>query len=390
MSARLSSNGVRVLCIVLNDFRNDSRVLKECLSLQAAGYQPQVVALHEPGLPESEQQQGISVHRIALKTRSWSKHRAVHLLKYAELFLRVLWRYRGYAIVHCHDLDALPMGVGLKLLSPGRTRLVYDAHEYESHQRPGQSAKVTWLLQRLEGGLIRFADRVITVSASIAREYTRLYGIAEPAVVLNCPVYKAPPEQDKFREAFPIAPEQMIFLYQGGLGPGRGVEQILAAFEAMNGSDKVVVFMGYGPLADSIRAVAARCPRVFLHAAVSPAVLMEYTASADVGLCPIQDSCLSYHYCLPNKLFEYMMAGLPVIASNLPEMQALITREQVGWVLQDFSVTALQAAVEQLKPDDIAQRKTAVASVACRYNWAHQEPVLHAVYQGLTEKTAGA
>ena len=102
----------------LNNFTNDSRVLKECISLQGAGYHVQVIALHENNLLEKEHVQGLPVHRVKLKTRNWSKCKPIQLVKYFELTLRVVKKFRNKVdVVHCHDLNTLPLGFLIKKFS---------------------------------------------------------------------------------------------------------------------------------------------------------------------------------------------------------------------------------------------------------------------------------
>ena len=107
---------IKVLSIVLNNFKNDSRVLKENISLQNAGYHVKVVALHEEPLEEYENVQGLSVHRVKLKTRHWPKHTLVQFIKYFEFIYRCVKKYRKTNIVHCNDLNALPIGVIIKMI----------------------------------------------------------------------------------------------------------------------------------------------------------------------------------------------------------------------------------------------------------------------------------
>jgi glycosyltransferase involved in cell wall biosynthesis len=373
---------VRVLHVVLNDFRNDSRVLKECTSLRAHGYEVLVAALHGPGLPSREEVSGFEVRRIALWSSRLPKGKVAGVCRRIELLLRIALGCRGNDVLHCHDLEALPIGVVMKLASLWSARLIYDAHEYESNQSPGQSERRTRALQAIERVLIRAVDHTITVSPSIAREYVRLYGVPEPAVVLNCPPLQDPVPASRFRERFGIAESQSIFLYQGRLTVGRGVEETVQAFEAMPDDSRVIVFMGYGPLDGFVQEAARRSTRIFWHPAVHPDELISFTASADVGLCLIEDSCLSYRYCLPNKLFEYIMAGIPVIASDLPEMRRVVKEEGVGALVADFRPDAIAGAIRACLRSDIEAGRRASGLARLKYCWERQESTLLGIYEG--------
>jgi glycosyltransferase involved in cell wall biosynthesis len=170
--------------------------------------------------------------------------------------------------------------------------------------------------------LIGYADVVITVSPSIADEYVLMYGIKRPALVLNAPEYKEVEKRDIFREKFGISKECKIFLYQGGLSPKRG---ILEFARYIDGRENLAyVIMGYGVLEDEIKEFAKSSENVFFHEAVPPDVLLEYTSSADIGICIEEPICRSWDYALANKLFEYLMVGLDVVVGGVSEMKRFV------------------------------------------------------------------
>lgn len=375
-----------VALLVLNPFTNDSRVLKEAQSLKRAGYEPFVVALHESDLPERETVHGIDVQRVRLLSRGWPKVLPVQLFKYVEWLWRAFLLARKAAIVHCNDLPTLPAGAVARMLSLKRTRVVYDAHEFEINDvanEPRWKIRVKSLMERF---WIRHADATMTVSESIAEEYVRMYGIAKPALVLNCPPLAPPPKADIFRSTLGIAKDAIIFLYQGGLAPGRGIEPIIDAFKRMPDDKRVVVFMGYGPLAGSIAHAAAASPNIYYHPAVSPDDLPSYTASADVGLCLIENLCLSYFYCLPNKLFEYIMASLPVVVSDLPELRRMVTDHAIGWIVPDDQENAINNAIQHIDRQALASCEQAMRRCREQYHWGEQENKLLQVYEKLNAK----
>ena len=372
----------KVTSIVLNNFKNDSRVLKENISLQNAGYDVKVVALHDEGQKEFESIQNIPVHRIKLKSRGWSKNKIVQLFKYFEFIYRVVKEYKDSDIIHCNDLNALPIGVLTKKFFNKNVKVVYDAHEYETEIN-GLHGFQKKLTKQLEKYLIKYADRVITVSDAIAGEYVKLYNIEKPLLVLNTPPYKEIVKKDIFRETLNIGKDKTIFLYQGGLSSGRGIEILLDTFKLINDEKSVIVFMGYGPLEELVVSISKEYKNIYFHKAVSPDVLLDYTSSADFGISTIEDSCLSYRYCLPNKMFEYLMAELPVIVSNLYEMRRLVENNQIGVVAKENTPDGLKEAIEKsVKLDKIELSKN-IKKVKNIYNWEEQEKILLEVYKGL-------
>ncbi len=372
-----------IASLVLNNFKNDSRVLKENISLQNAGHEVIVVALHEEPLSERETVQNIPVHRIKLKSRGWSKNKFIQLLKYFEFIYRVVKQYKGSDILHCNDLNALPIAVIIKKFFNKNVKIVYDAHEYEINDVPNEgkiSIKIKYYLEKF---LIKYADKVITVSDAIADEYVRLYNIKKPALVLNTPVYQEIEKKDIFRETLNIGKDKVIFLYQGGLSRGRGIEILLETFKTIDNKDAVIIFMGYGPLEDLILMTEKENDNIYFHKAVSPDILLDYTGSADFGISTIEDSCLSYRYCLPNKIFEYLMAEIPVIVSNLYEMKRLVEKNSIGMVAHENTPSGLEEAIKEAVRLDKKVLQENIQKVKEIYNWESQEKVLLEVYKDL-------
>lgn len=373
---------MKIVNLVLNSFVNDSRVLKTSRTLFSFGYDVCVVALHDTVLKEHETISGISVHRIKLVSRAWSKHRLIQAIKLFEFIMRFVFRYRKFDALHCNDLSGLFVGVCCKLTRP-KIIIVYDSHELAINDVPNQSARSIKLKKMLEGFLIKFSHNVINVSDSIANEYARLYNIPKPHLVLNCPAYYEQPKRNLFRESLGIRSDQTIFLYQGGLSNGRGIELLLEAFSNLDSDRNVLVCMGYGPLEGLIREKAQQHSTVLFHPAVTPEVLLNYTSSADYGVSFIEDSCLSYRYCLPNKMFEYLMAGLPVLTSNLFEMKRLVEKEGVGIVAEENTVDGFKKAVEASLNQDYAAIQKNVFAARKKYCWEEQEKVLKEIYHAL-------
>jgi glycosyltransferase involved in cell wall biosynthesis len=141
--------------------------------------------------------------------------------------------------------------------------------------------------------------------------------------------------------------------------------------------------MGYGPLEELIRERSRKYSTIFFHPAVNPNVLLNYTSSADYGVSFIEDCCLSYRYCLPNKMFEYLMAGLPVLTSNLWEMKRLVETEGVGIVAQENTVEGFRQAVTASLKQDYAMTQENVFATRKKYCWEEQEKVLKEIYDAI-------
>ncbi|CUU68772.1 putative glycosyl transferase [Campylobacter hyointestinalis subsp. hyointestinalis] len=374
-----------IILIVLNNFKNDSRVLKESVSLKNAGYNVKVVALYEDLLSEFDNINGIDVHRIKLKSKNWSKNKLIQILKYMEFMYKVIKLYRKNDIFHCNDLDTLPIGVIIKLFFNKKAKLVYDAHEFEINQKPFQSKLSIKLNYFLEKKLIKYTDTCFTVSQSIASEYNRLYRV-KPVILFNAPNFKEPIKTDKFRENLPIKKDSIILLYQGGLMRGRGLELWIEAFKRRKDDKVVMVFMGYGELEEDIKKAVKSTSNIFYHPAVSPDVVLDYTAATAAAVSYIYNSCLNYYYCMPNKLFEYTMVGLPVIVSNLKDMGYVVKKYKLGVVVNNDTIDAINLAIDELLGMDMANLRCNALKFAKEYCWENQEIKMLNEYKKLDHK----
>ena len=371
------------LHVSLTEFRNESRVLKEVETLIRFKLFDKVYvsALHASDLPVSQVfGEGIEVFRIKLVTRKFGSGLFFKFLRYLEYCFKIVVRYKSSNIncVNVHSLGLLPLGVLLKFFF--KARLVYDAHELETEAN-GPSGVVKRLAGCIERVLIKYVDMTIVVSESISDWYALTYSMPRPVVVLNSPRRRCLSQCNYFREQLGIREDQLIFLYQGALFPGRGVHLILEAFKARRDDSVVVVFMGYGELEKDVVASAAKFGNIFFYPAVSPQVVLDYTSSADVGVSLIEATCLSYYYCMPNKLFEYAMAGLPVIVSNMKEMSEFVRFNRVGVVADQCSVGAINQAIDVFLSCDLSEMKSRSYVAACKFSWEVQEQKMISAYE---------
>ncbi len=368
-----------VVSLVFNDFRNDIRVLKEAVSLSVLDFKVIVAATSNGELPREENVKGVRVERIGI---SGFNLLPLDLMIY---WFKCCWRYRRQSIFHCNDLYALPIGVFIKKFINTASKVVYDCHEHETeaHVYAGRA-----LLKRAaklaERHLIKYADRVITVSDSIADDYVRLYGIEKPRLILNCPEYRKYERQDLFRTEYQIPPQDRILLYQGEYRKGRGLEIIIDCFNRLPEDLRIVlVLLGYGPYGSHLRSIVTNRRKIFIHEPVGMDRYMDYVASADIGIHLMESTCLNHEYALPNKLFEYAMAGLPVIVSNLKEMRRVVESNRIGYVLRANRAEDLLEVLRKVNDADLEEFRPGLDKVASVYNWEAQEKTLVQIYRDL-------
>jgi glycosyltransferase involved in cell wall biosynthesis len=375
--------------LVLNPYTHDTRVEKEAATLTGAGYQVTVVAEAGPGLPASEVRDGVRVVRVA---RRRSRLRGLRLLGYARQLEQVLIAQRPQ-ILHAHDSNALlPVARAARQL---HVPFVYDAHDlWTGRPRRGRSRLYFWLSQFyfrwLESRLLPRAAAHLTVSPPIARHLERAYRLPEVTLVPNYPPAEASPPRRELR-ALPggerIPPGAETILYLGGLMAQRGIEQLVRAVAELPAAH--LVLLGDGSLAGAIGALADRigiAERVHLLAPVPPDEVVAFASSATIGVSPIIPSCLNYRYSLPNKLFQYMAAGIPVVASDFEQVRGVVVDRGAGVTVEMTDPRAIAGALRRLLADPAARAemgRSGRAAIARDLNWERSAAALLAVYRGL-------
>ena len=363
------------LHISLTEFRNESRVLKETNSILNNNIASKIyiASLYTNDLEEEKiYKDNLILNRFNLSSRRFNKNLFIQVLKYLEFIFRVSFFYRkkNIKMVNIHSIALLPLGLLLKYLY--KAILVYDTHELETEIN-GLKGMRKKLAKFMEKRLIKKCDIIFVVSENIADWYENEYNIKRPVVVKNAPRLIDTKKTNHFRENLSIKEDSIIVLYQGGLSKGRGIDLLLECFKKRDDDKVVIVFMGYGQLEEEIKNVSKERINIFFHPAVSPEIVLEYTASADIGISFIENICLSYYYCLPNKLFEYAMVGLPVIVSNMKEMKELVEKYNMGIVVVDNKLESINNAIDKILQSDIKQMKQNSRRCAEENSWAEQE-----------------
>lgn len=359
-------------------FLNESRILREARSLSRLNLFDQIdlIGIGQDGIaPVEVVQNDIRIVRIGQRGGTGLLEK---IARTGEWSRAVYQRYYNKKIgcINCHSVATLPLGVMLR--NSTRAKLVYDAHELETETN-GLAGVRKFLTKHSERKLIRHVDHCIFVGSAIEQWYIREYGLCNTTVLYNCPVRRQVGSADHFRKFFQIPSNIPIFLYQGMIGKGRGISNLVEAFSAFSGQ-VALVFMGYGPLTEWIANEAKRRPGVHYYPAVSPDQILDYTAAADFGLSVIEPTSLSYDYCMPNKLFEYVMANKPVLVSPTTEQSAFVRKQRIGEVTSGTTPVAIREGVKNLLSRDRNELQVALVRTADEYCWEGQEKKLYEVY----------
>lgn len=366
------------LLLALNPLVHDSRMLRLASYFRSCGRFSRVLVLGlcERGDSENFQDWPAEVFRASrpLPTLGQPLARAgLSAFSFLRLALKVARQLRGQkGWIWAADADGLAFGWLLSRLlgSP----LIYDAHEFwpaESGRR-GMGTVLRWL----EKTLITRASALTTVSDAIAEAYLAHYALpSPPEVILNTPVPKDPGE--------PVIdlrlPGVQTLLYQGHLVADRRLLEFIQAFRSREpGPPMRLAFLGHGPLLKQLQAMQG--PDLVVYPSVRPQQLLAVTQTASAGLVLLDPRNQNHQLTLTNKLFEYLQAGIPILATDCcPEMTRILSHYQLGTVFADDSPDSVQAALRELQRWLAPQGSSPSRSVEAQrtFAWCHQEVKLN-------------
>jgi glycosyltransferase involved in cell wall biosynthesis len=377
------------LHLVLNNFQNDSRVLRETQSIFDTGMfdEINIAAFWEKGLEEHEHIGNKRVvWRVPLRSRKLRKNIITQLMQYLEWMIKIIVRFKkeNITVIHCHDLPALPVGVFFKKFK--KAKLIYDAHELETETIYLEGIKKK-MAKFLEKRLIPFIDGLIVVSDSIAAWYKDQYAVRNVYRIRNIP-YKQPHynsgNSNMLKEKFDIEEDAILFICQGVLKANRGIEILLDSFSRMD-RNKHIVFMGFGACEDLINQYQRECPNIHFQPVVSPEEIIQHSRHADAGISLVENRCLSYYYSLPNKVFEYILSELPIIVSDFPDMGKIVDEYHCGWKVNPVQDDIYHLINSITKDDILSKKKNVQIYKDMIVGWEKEKTKLQQLYQSLPE-----
>ena len=361
--------------ITTGSFHNASRDKRELAVVKSLGLKTLVVAKGESTVVKEID--GWKVH--ALSTRPIG-HFPI-LTKINRLLSLITWAYYIRSLkanyLSCHDLYALFIGwlstLGISKIK--RPILIYDSHEFEAGKNTdGKRGKIKiWLIIRLERFLIRKAQLNIMVNKTIAYKVQKLHKLkVKPLVVRNIPQYwtistqECKEQRQIFFDQLQIQNKTFLLMYHGGIMRGRGIENLLIALSKLENVAIILLGNGENEYISNLKTIIKQLnieKIVLFHPAVPQSILWRYVGAVDVGMITIQNICPSYYYSLPNKLFENIQAITPVIASNFPEIAAIVEEYNIG------------ICCDPSKPEEIAKSIILMQSDNLKYN-SHKKGLL--------------
>ena len=366
----------RAIVSVTNDLYTDNRVDKICRFLEKQGYSVLLVGR-------------IRKNSNALPTRSYRTKRMKLIyekgaLFYAEynfrLFMYLLF-HRATLLVS-NDLDTLLANYAASKFKPNAT-LVYDSHEYftevpELTSRP----KIKKIWEGIEAWIFPKLQTIYTVNESIAQLYRNKYK-KDVAVIRNIsPSWK--PLSVMTKRDLGIPDDKFIIIIQGaGINIDRGAEEAVEAMKLIENA--VLIIVGDGDVIPQLKLTVTHYDlneKVLFFGKRPYSEMMNFTYLADVGLTLDKPTNLNYKFSLPNKVFDYIHAGTPIICTDLVEISAIVNNHKLGLIIADLSAENLAEKIKELQHNSslLAEMKANCKTASLIENWEHESQILEQIY----------
>ncbi|MFD1451546.1 glycosyltransferase [Oceanobacillus sojae] len=421
----------KVCMFVWNHFTNDARVLRECTALSEEGYSVDLVCIHDPnhkGLPRLEHRNSnFKIYRVRryplllefiqkifrkstqnkllglLVLLLWGiaiyfqpiiigiltvlafvflKTKAKVVWIRSSIILRMILRgLRGdYSIYHSNDLNTLPQGYVCSKLRFRKRKLIYDSHEVQTSRTGYDSGAYG----KSEKFFINKIDSMIVENHTRAKYNEELYGFY-PNVVYNYPFKQENKLQEKvdFREILNIPPEEKILLYQGGIQAGRGLDKLIKAAPLFK--EGTLVFIGDGRIKPDLEKMVEDMDlskKVKFLSKVPVEKLPAYTRNGCIGFQVLNNINYNHYSASSNKLFEYIMSDVPVVACSFPEIKKVVEGEDIGVCVDSHDYQSIANGVNYLLENPAERDKKAANCKFAKekYNWEKEKKNFLAVY----------
>ena len=349
----------KVTISVSSDLCTDQRVHKVATTLQSMGFDVLLIGRLLPGSMPIVRKYRYKRMKMLFHSEIWF---------YMEYNIRLLFLliFSRSDVYLSNDLDTLlPNFIVAKLKDK---TLVYDSHEMFCEGPELQGRKlVQSIWKKIEKSIVPRLDYVYTVSESIANNYNKRYKV-NFKVIRNIPkLVKKRTEVKQFNFL-----NKKIILYQGVMNPGRGLEEVISAMQFIDSA--VLVIIGFGKVEGDLKNLVRERnleDKVVFYGKVPLEDLFSYTIQADIGLVLEKPLGLSFTYSLPNKLFDYIHAGVPIIASPLVEIRRIMSEADIGVIIESYEPKYLANKINLMleNKESIALWKKNMLKLSKNLNW---------------------
>lgn len=364
----------KIIASVINNYEGDQRVQKVCNSLQKFGFDVEVIATDLRGKHKTKFPYKVNVLHMIFK-----KGMQMYVDFNLNLFIKLMQISKKGDILLANDLDALiPNYLVSKIKG---LDLVFDSHEIFSevptlHNK--KFKKKIW--KKLEKSMVPKIKHFYTVSNGYADWFENEYKI-RPEVIRNVPVVKPNSDIEITVKLPEIISGEKVILYQGDINFSRGIDKMIQAMQYVENAKLWII--GNGPKKaefEKLNQELNLTQKVKFIGSVSPAQLKLITPKADLGLSLEEDYGISYRYALPNKIFDYTHAGIPILATNLPEIKNTVEQFGIGKIIKNHNPTHLAELIQEMLNEGKTPYSENLKKAAEVFNWEIEEKKLEQIY----------
>jgi len=362
-------NRAKKICIAfLGNPKFDSRITNLANSLREDGCKVSVIGFDWFITSEDHIENELKIYAIKK-----SKFSLIFYLQFAYILLGELIRSEA-DIYFAEDLYTLPFVAAIAKIK--KAKVYYNSREIYAHigglrDRP----MLQKIVKSIEKFFITKVDLVMTTGPLDSEYIEKLYNIKDTLVVRNIPLYQNAISKIDLRNKFNIGHDKLLLVYQGVILHGRGLKQIINSIAKL--PKAVLIIFGDGEQKNHFKQLAEKLninDRIVFARTYNQKELINYTAGGDVGLSLVENISISYYHALPNKLFEYIMAGLPVLCSDLPQMKKIVDDYKVGESInmenEENIITVLNKWFEN--PNLLSEYRNNCVTAAKELNWQEE------------------
>ena len=388
----------KIIMLLDNPFEGDPRVTKEIKTLTNSRFQISLYCLKKDGLPEKESNGSLEIYRI-FDLRVFDVKKPEYATERANYILSEVKEEGSNVILHCHDHVMLHIGVHIKENFSG-SKLIYDSHElfysYPLMEKSPFRFPLLYLKSKVvrkihlirEKRNVKYADLIITVNDSLTYLIRNRFKLSQSPVVLrNMPFRKEiKPDKNRFHEKFKIDSRRKIMIFiTANLHPASN--NLLWAMDAFKDNEDFALVIigktkGREQIEDHCRTTENK--NVYLHDPILPEEIIDYLSCADFGILPFwQPGFLSYWFATPNKMFEYIMAGIPILSTPQPEFRKIVEDYKVGTTADPRIDNSIEKGLNDLIKNENEYLKN-VKKAREELNWEQEEHILIDCYKALS------
>jgi glycosyltransferase involved in cell wall biosynthesis len=364
----------KIITSVINNYEGDQRVQKVTNSLQKFGFDVEVVATNLRGNPKLNFTYPVHVLKLG---------RDKGMGMYWEFNWKLFWKLwkltQKSDLLLANDVDALlPNYLVSKLKG---VELVFDSHEIFSeaptlYNRPMR--KKIW--RSLEGFILPKVKHFYTVSNGYADWFEKEYG-KRAVIIRNVPTVTPNVDTELKIQLPELKIGEKVLIYQGVINFSRGIDKMIEAMQFLDNAQLWII--GNGPKKAEFEELSSKLKltqKVKFLGSISPSQLKLVTPKADLGLSLEEDYGISYRYALPNKIFDYTHAGIPILGTYLPEIKQTIEEYGIGKTIQQHDAKEIAKLIQEMLHEGKSPYQENLAKAAKVFNWENEEDKLREIY----------